>query len=91
MLGMSYFAIIQYLTAAQQPPHLKAIFTYEAATDRYRQQFYHGGIMNMFYMQWWDHVSVFGMPRTFNECPKETRKLITELMGQEEIQTHTPL
>ena len=31
------------------------------------------------------------MPRTFNECPKEARKLITVLMGLEEIQTRTPL
>jgi hypothetical protein len=91
MLGMSYFGIIQYLIAAQQPPHLKAIFPYEAATDRYRQQFYHGGIMNMFYMQWWDHVSVHGMPFTLDENPKEIKKIIEEMMRKEEIQTHTPL
>ena len=66
MLGMSYFGTLQFMVAAQNPPHLKAIFPYEAHTDRYRHQFYHGGIMNMFYMQWWGHVRVeAGMPAKF--------------------------
>lgn len=43
MIGMSYFAAIQYLAAAQQPPHLKAIFPYLAFTDLYRHFAYHGG------------------------------------------------
>jgi uncharacterized protein len=43
MTGMSYFAVIQYLAAAQQPPHLKAIFPYLGFTDLYRHFVYHGG------------------------------------------------
>jgi putative CocE/NonD family hydrolase len=43
MVGMSYFAVIQYLAAAQQPPHLKAIFPYLGFTDLYRHFVYHGG------------------------------------------------
>lgn len=43
MIGMSYFAAIQYLAAAQQPPHLKAIFPYLGFTDLYRHFVYHGG------------------------------------------------
>jgi uncharacterized protein len=43
MIGMSYFAAIQYLAAAQQPPHLKAIFPYLGFTDMYRHFAYHGG------------------------------------------------
>ncbi len=43
MVGMSYFAVIQYLAAAQQPPHLKAIFPYLGFTDMYRHFVYHGG------------------------------------------------
>ncbi|MEO8523426.1 MAG: CocE/NonD family hydrolase [Caldimonas sp.] len=62
MLGMSYFAVMQYMVAAQQPPHLKAIVPYEALTDRYRQSVYHGGLLNEgFWHQWWGHVSVDGM------------------------------
>ena len=43
MVGISYFAAIQYLAAAQQPPHLKAIFPYLGFTDLYRHFVYHGG------------------------------------------------
>jgi uncharacterized protein len=43
MIGMSYFALIQYLAAAQQPPHLRAIFPYLGWTDLYRHAVYHGG------------------------------------------------
>jgi predicted acyl esterase len=42
---MSYFAVIQYLAAAQQPPHLKAIFPYLGFTDFYRHFAYHGGAL----------------------------------------------
>ena len=43
MVGMSYFAAIQYLAAAQHPPHLKAIFPYLGFTDLYRHFASHGG------------------------------------------------
>jgi uncharacterized protein len=43
MIGMSYFAVIQYLAAAQQPPHLRAIFPCLGWTDLYRHALYHGG------------------------------------------------
>ncbi|OGA24271.1 MAG: hypothetical protein A3I01_06030 [Betaproteobacteria bacterium RIFCSPLOWO2_02_FULL_65_24] len=46
MLGMSYFACIQYLVAAQQPPHLKAIFAHDGFTDWYRHNYYQGGMCN---------------------------------------------
>ncbi len=44
MIGMSAFAMSQYIIAAEQPPHLKAIFPFEGLTDYYRQFYYHGGI-----------------------------------------------
>jgi len=50
MLGMSLFAMSQYSAAAQQPPHLKAIFPFEALTDRYRHGIYHGGILNYYFL-----------------------------------------
>jgi predicted acyl esterase len=46
MLGMSYFACVQYLVAAQQPPHLKAIFAHDGFTDWYRHNYYQGGMCN---------------------------------------------
>lgn len=43
MIGISYYAVIQVQTAAERPPHLKAIFPFGGAYDTYRMN-YHGGI-----------------------------------------------
>ena len=44
MIGISYFASVQILGAAEQPPHLKAIFANGGHFDLY-ELCYHGGIM----------------------------------------------
>ena len=49
MIGISYLAIIQYLVAAQQPPHLRAIFPHDGWGDLYRDIMYHGGIPTVFW------------------------------------------
>ena len=90
MLGMSYFAVIQYMVAAQQPPHLKAIAPYEALTDRYRQSVYHGGLLNEgFWHQWWGHVSVGTLrPLSFDYLRSdEIRARVDQLMRTEEIRS----
>ena len=46
MMGVSYFGWNQVAAAALQPPHLKAICPFFAATDAYRDAWYHGGIMS---------------------------------------------
>jgi putative CocE/NonD family hydrolase len=46
MVGMSAFAAAQYLVAGKKPPHLKAIFPFEASPNRYRHSYYHGGLFN---------------------------------------------
>ena len=57
MLGNSYFAVNQYLVAAQNPPHLKAIFAHDGFTDMYRHLAYHGGILNFgFYNHIWKYI-----------------------------------
>lgn len=89
MLGMSYFAVVQYLVAATQPPHLKAIAPYEAYTDRYRHSVYHGGILNEgFFHQWRGHVSVGTMAplsfRYFGEA--EARRRAAEVMKTPEVE-----
>jgi uncharacterized protein len=53
MIGDSYFAMIQYLVAAQQPPHLKCIVPYDGATDPYRDICYQGGIYNKWFTGNW--------------------------------------
>ena len=92
MLGMSYFAVMQYMVAAQQPPHLKAIVPYEALTDRYRQSVYHGGLLNEgFWHQWWGHVSVDGMrPLSYDYLSEEEiASRVSALMETPEV-THSP-
>jgi predicted acyl esterase len=44
MIGISYLASVQVIAAAQQPPHLKAIFPEGGHYEGYRH-LYHGGIL----------------------------------------------
>jgi putative CocE/NonD family hydrolase len=44
MIGISYFATVQVMGAAEAPPHLKAIFVNGGHFDMY-ELCYHGGIM----------------------------------------------
>ncbi len=48
MLGISYYGANQWATAAQNPPHLKAIVPWEAFSDKYRDMCWHGGIYSSF-------------------------------------------
>lgn len=54
MVGVSYFSWIQYLVAAQNPPHLKAISPLEGATDYYRDVCYRGGILSLGFLAYWN-------------------------------------
>lgn len=54
MVGVSYFSWIQYLVAAQKPPHLKAISPLEGATDYYRDVCYRGGILSLGFLAYWN-------------------------------------
>ncbi len=54
-LGISWLAMLQWLVAAQRPPHLAAIVPWEGASDAYREFGRHGGILaNSFLKLWWD-------------------------------------
>jgi len=52
MSGISYMGRTQLFAAAQQPPHLKAIFPYDASCDFYRDACFHGGIPTNFTTHW---------------------------------------
>lgn len=52
LLGISYYAANQWLVAAKQPPHLKAIIPWEGASDCYRELYFHGGIRCTFLDSW---------------------------------------
>jgi hypothetical protein len=54
LLGISYYAINQWLVAALQPPHLAAMCIWEGAADWYRDESHHGGIPCSFLSNWYD-------------------------------------
>lgn len=54
LLGISFYAIVQWKVAALRPPHLSAIVPWEGANDLYREWAYQGGIYaNGFVDFWW--------------------------------------
>jgi putative CocE/NonD family hydrolase len=53
MWGASYMAISQLFTAAQQPPHLKAIFPIVPMGDSYRDMVFPGGQANTGFIPLW--------------------------------------
>lgn len=53
MWGASYMAISQLFTAAQQPPHLKAIFPILPMGDSYRDMVFPGGQDNTGFIPFW--------------------------------------
>ena len=46
--GISYFATNQWYVAPLQPPHLAAMCVWEGASDYYRENTHHGGILSTF-------------------------------------------
>jgi hypothetical protein len=89
MVGMSAFAMSQYIIAAQQPPHLKAIFPFEGNTEYYRHAYYHGGVFNyLFPVHIGGLMPVRSRPqpasfKLFTE--QELRKKVMELQSNPDI------
>jgi len=52
MIGQSYYGLVQWLAAIQQPPHLTCIAPYDALVDHYRDSLFHGGIPCNFAADW---------------------------------------
>lgn len=73
MVGISYLGIVQYLVAAEQPPHLRAIFPHDAWADTYRDIMHHGGIKSTFFKLEGDIAATDAKSRSH------------ELFGQDEI------
>jgi putative CocE/NonD family hydrolase len=53
LLGISYYAVMQWRVAALQPPHLAALVAWEGLYDWYRDGGYHGGIRSTFVSGWY--------------------------------------
>lgn len=90
MVGMSAFAMSQYIIAAEQPPHLKAIMPFEGITDYYRQFYYNGGVFcYLFPLHLWGLTPVEHKPQPaslseFSEEELQTK--IKELQNNLDIQ-----
>ncbi|HTP82539.1 MAG TPA: CocE/NonD family hydrolase [Alphaproteobacteria bacterium] len=52
--GISYYGINQWHVATLQPPHLAAMCIWEGAADWYRDMTHHGGILSVFWKNWYD-------------------------------------
>jgi predicted acyl esterase len=53
LAGISYYAMVQWGVAAQQPPHLAAIAPWEGASAAYRDVSRHGGILSNVFPTLW--------------------------------------
>jgi predicted acyl esterase len=70
LLGISYFAITQWLVANHQPPSLKAIIPWEGFADLYRDALFHGGILNQFMLNWFvTHLCHHLVGRAYRDNP----------------------
>ncbi len=59
MAGVSYLAIIQWLAAATQPPHLAAMNPWEGVSDLYREFAFHAGMPETQFHPWWHEGTVY--------------------------------
>ncbi|MBI2320246.1 MAG: CocE/NonD family hydrolase, partial [Betaproteobacteria bacterium] len=68
LLGVSYYAMNQWLVANLKPPSLKAMIPWEGAADMYRDFAYHGGLFMMGFAVNWYHMQMahhlLGKPRS---------------------------
>ncbi|MEZ0365919.1 CocE/NonD family hydrolase [Mycobacterium sp. pUA109] len=58
--GVSYLAISQWYTAAQRPPHLRAIIPWQGVSDLCRDVLFHGGIPETKFTRDWMKVMRVG-------------------------------
>jgi len=73
MFGVSYFAKLAKLVAANNPKSLKAVFAPFAGSDEYRHRSYHGGILAYGFLAHWRNS--LHLPRY--------RSLYKEMVGEE--------
>ena len=91
MVGISYFAVTQNLIAAQQPPHLKAIFPHDGWSDMYRDVSHHGGILMYGWLRNWVEGGNIQAQSAEPACEnlyseKELKRRIEKWMDNEVVQ-----
>jgi putative CocE/NonD family hydrolase len=75
-IGQSYYCMLQWFMAAQQPPALKCIAAFDGLNDPYRAAAYNGGIPGDFFGGYW-----WQQNRIINRHPADgpTREQATDL------------
>jgi putative CocE/NonD family hydrolase len=73
MTGASYFGATQWLAAAEQPPHLKAICPIVTTSEYYESWTYQGGAFELGFVLLW----------TLNNLAPETARRLAEAAGAE--------
>jgi hypothetical protein len=79
MSGASYMGRNQLFAAEQQPPHLKAIFPYDASCDFYRDACFHGGIPTNFTTHWTQFVMNLNMTSGRNPNAEGIKKQLENM------------
>ena len=83
MVGCSYFGMSQLLGAEGKAEPLKAIFPYDAATDLYRDAYFHGGIMTSFAGFWFNALTPLNLWTGRLEDPSGFPKHFGAVLGGE--------
>jgi putative CocE/NonD family hydrolase len=84
LMGPSYMGLNQLLTAAQRPPHLKAIFPVVPMADSYRDIVFKGGQINLSFIPLWLGLVTAGnlIPTPAADDPAQTlAALLTHVAG----------
>lgn len=85
MIGISAYGTIQLCTAIQQPPHLKAIFPYDAPGDLYRDGYYDGGLLSTFILNLGRNWAISGLEQDrVQELKRKAREIRQKVAAQEE-------
>jgi len=90
LLGISWYAMSQWMVAALQPPHLAAIVPWEGLTDFYREWARQGGIYNNAFTKFWLQTQIVPQINT-----KEVISIAEEALKRELIDdwylAHSPV
>src|SRR5207253_1125016 len=85
LIGPSYMALIQLLTAAQRPPHLRAIFPIVPMADGYRDITFNGGQVNVSFIPLWLGLttgsSLVPPPYALSGNPADLERGLTTLLS----------
>lgn len=86
VVGVSYYAVTAWLTAAEQPKHLAAIIPFNGWADVYREFGRHGGIVSQFLEHWWNRwlINQHGHPEGRIGVISGERTTGPELLSDEE-------